>query len=142
LLILIFFFCLLLIFILPIKKGFQILKLEAKWDVIVAMLLDWLYNLVIICSPTWSIIYICIWDRVKTFMFKGTWAKSCCPKSLYTIHHILLSFQTFLEAWPSIVLKHSLVKNPYFRWLKVLFGTILETLKQLNCIFLTIKYII
>jgi hypothetical protein len=29
-------------------KAFQILKVEAKWDVIVAMLLDWLYNIFIL----------------------------------------------------------------------------------------------
>jgi len=55
LLILIFFFCALLIPTLPTKNASWILEMEAKWDAIVAMLLDWfcsIFALVINRSPS------------------------------------------------------------------------------------------
>jgi len=99
LLILIFFFCALLIPTLPTKNASRILEVEAKWNAIVAMFLDWFCNifaLVINHSPS-PINHLEFIDalgiRLINFEFNGIITRSCCPIDGYAIHHILIFFQ-------------------------------------------------
>ncbi len=102
LLILIFFFCALLIPTLPTKNASWILEVGAKWDAIVAMLLDWfcsIFALVINHSPS-PINYLEYIDalgiKLEPFEFNEIRTRSCFPIDRYAIHHILMFFSKCL----------------------------------------------